>query len=48
MHAFLTRAGGGGGGLAAKDALGDVVKSKTWLKAHLPGDHSLVQGLKVR
>ncbi|KAG2501434.1 hypothetical protein HYH03_001217 [Edaphochlamys debaryana] len=39
-------AGGGGGGQAAKDALGNDVKVADWLKTHLPGDHSLAQGLK--
>lgn len=41
-------AGGGGGGQAAKDALGNDVKSAEWLKTHQPGDHSLSQGLRVR
>lgn len=40
-------AGGGGGGQAAKDALGNDIKSKTWLKTHLANDRSLAQGLKV-
>mmetsp|Transcript_67009 Transcript_67009/g.146902 ORF Transcript_67009/g.146902 Transcript_67009/m.146902 type:complete len:203 (-) Transcript_67009:241-849(-) len=38
--------GGAGGGIAAKDALGNDVKLKEWLKTHPNGDHSLVQGLK--
>ena len=42
------RAGGGAGGEVAKDALGNDVKATTWLKTHLAGDRSLVQGLKVR
>ena len=46
---FLHRSGGGGGaGQAAKDATGADIKSKAWLKTHLPGDHTLSQGLKVR
>jgi cytochrome b6-f complex iron-sulfur subunit len=44
----LRRAGGGGGGQAAKDANGDVVKSKKWLATHMPGDRQLSQGLKAR
>jgi hypothetical protein len=39
--------GGGGGGIAAKDALGNDVKLESWLKTHPKGDHSLAQGLKV-
>lgn len=38
--------GGGGAGQAAKDALGNDVKSATWLQTHSTGDHSLTQGLK--
>ena len=46
---FLHRSGGGGGaGQPAKDATGADIKSKVWLKTHLPGDHTLSQGLKVR
>ncbi|EKX34091.1 plastid Reiske Fe-s protein [Guillardia theta CCMP2712] len=40
------KAGGGGGGTVAKDALGNDVKIENWLKTHGPGDRSLVQGLK--
>lgn len=40
-------AGGGTGGIAAKDALGNDVKSAAWLATHGKGDHSLVQGLKA-
>lgn len=40
-------AGGGGGGQAAKDALGNDVKTVAWLADHKPGDRSLTQGLKV-
>ena len=32
-----------GGGLVAKDALGDDVTVTKWLSTHLPGDRSLVQ-----
>ena len=42
------RAGGGSGGQVAKDALGNDVKTNSWLATHAKGDHSLVQGLKVR
>lgn len=38
--------GGGSGGQAAKDALGNDVKASVWTKTHLAGDRSLVQGLK--
>jgi hypothetical protein len=40
--------GGGAGGQAAKDALGNDVKVDAWLKTHNAGDRSLTQGLKVR
>lgn len=40
-------AGGGGAGQAAKDANGNEIKKAAWLKTHLPGDHTLSQGLKV-
>lgn len=39
--------GGGSGGQAAKDALGNDIKSKAWLKTHPANDRSLAQGLKV-
>lgn len=35
-----------GGSLVAKDALGNDVTLDGWLSTHLPGDRSLVQGLK--
>jgi len=38
--------GGGSGGQAAKDALGNDVKADAWLKTHLANDRSLTQGLK--
>merc|ERR1719258_228344 len=38
--------GGGGGGLIAKDALGDDVTFAGWTAKHGPGDRALVQGLK--
>lgn len=44
----VSSAGGGGGGQAAKDALGDIVKSKKWLSTHQPGARELTQGLKAR
>ncbi len=40
------RAGGSGGGTAAKDELGNPVTSTGWLSKHPAGDRSLVQGLK--
>lgn len=40
-------AGGGTGGQAAKDALGNDVKTNAWLATHQKGDRSLTQGLKV-
>lgn len=40
-------AGGGSGGLVAKDALGNDVKLSSWLATHKAGDHSLTQGLKA-
>jgi cytochrome b6-f complex iron-sulfur subunit len=40
------KSGGGGGGVAAKDALGNDVVISEWVKTHLAGDRSLVQGLK--
>ncbi len=47
MRLFSRSSGGGAGGIAAKDALGNDVKAAEWLKTHLKGDHSLAQGLKV-
>lgn len=44
----VCRTGGGGGGQAAKDALGNDVKLNAWLQTHKLGDRSLTQGLKVR
>lgn len=38
--------GSGGGGVTAKDALGDNVNATAFLDAHKPGDRVLVQGLK--
>eukprot|EP00879_Flechtneria_rotunda_P007776 GHRR01008149.1.p1 GENE.GHRR01008149.1~~GHRR01008149.1.p1 ORF type:complete len:206 (-),score=31.44 GHRR01008149.1:1390-2007(-) len=38
--------GGGAGGRAAKDALGNDVKANAWLATHQKGDRSLTQGLK--
>ena len=48
LHFHHRSGGGGGAGQAAKDATGADIKSKVWLKTHLPGDHTLSQGLKVR
>merc|ERR550537_1374881 len=39
-------AGGGAGGVAAKDALGGDIKASEWLKTHRAGDRTLSQGLK--
>lgn len=49
LISYLTpaKAGGGGGGTVAKDALGNDVKEADWLKANGPGARKLVQGLKV-
>ncbi|XP_008812856.2 cytochrome b6-f complex iron-sulfur subunit, chloroplastic isoform X2 [Phoenix dactylifera] len=38
--------GGEGGGVVAKDALGNDVIAAEWLKIHGPGDRTLTQGLK--
>merc|ERR1719498_2249865 len=38
--------GGSGGGMAAKDALGNDIKASDWLKNHRAGDRTLAQGLK--
>jgi cytochrome b6-f complex iron-sulfur subunit len=38
--------GSAGGGVVAKDALGNDVTISSWTKTHLAGDKSLVQGLK--
>eukprot|EP00177_Eucheuma_denticulatum_P001679 GFKZ01003018.1.p1 GENE.GFKZ01003018.1~~GFKZ01003018.1.p1 ORF type:complete len:201 (-),score=24.43 GFKZ01003018.1:107-709(-) len=40
------KAGGGAGGLPAKDAAGNDVKAASYLKTHPAGDVNLVQGLK--
>ncbi|XP_034679439.1 cytochrome b6-f complex iron-sulfur subunit, chloroplastic-like [Vitis riparia] len=38
--------GSAGGGIVAKDALGNDVIADEWLKTHGPGDRTLTQGLK--
>jgi cytochrome b6-f complex iron-sulfur subunit len=38
--------GGAGGGLIAKDALGNDIVVTEYLKSHAAGDHSLAQGFK--
>ncbi|WP_088890345.1 cytochrome b6-f complex iron-sulfur subunit [Leptolyngbya ohadii] len=38
--------GGAGGGVTAKDALGNDVVAKDFLATHKPGERSLAQGLK--
>lgn len=40
------QSGGTGGGLVAKDALGNDITATSWLKTHPPGDKTLAQGLK--
>lgn len=40
------KAGGAGGGVVAKDALGNDVKKADYLKSHPAGSRQLVQGLK--
>jgi len=49
LISYLTpaKAGGGGGGTIAKDALGNDVKLKDWLAKNPAGSRKLVQGLKV-
>lgn len=49
LISYLTpaKAGGGGGGTIAKDALGNDVKVADWIKANPAGSRKLVQGLKV-
>lgn len=39
-------AGGGDGGIPAKDALGNDILAKEWLETHPANDRSLAQGLK--
>jgi cytochrome b6-f complex iron-sulfur subunit len=41
-----TTAGGTGGGLIAKDAIGNDVTAKSWKSSHGPSARELVQGLK--
>ncbi|HIK13600.1 MAG TPA: cytochrome b6-f complex iron-sulfur subunit [Oscillatoriaceae cyanobacterium M33_DOE_052] len=38
--------GGAGGGLTAKDALGNDIKASEFLASHNPGDRTLAQGFK--
>ena len=40
------KAAGSGGGITAKDELGNSVTATGWLATHKEGDRSLVQGLK--
>nr|YP_009530976.1 plastoquinol--plastocyanin reductase [Paulinella micropora]AXY63665.1 plastoquinol--plastocyanin reductase [Paulinella micropora] len=40
------RAQGAGGGVTAKDDLGNTVTATGWLSTHKPGSRNLVQGLK--
>lgn len=39
-------AGGAGGGVTAKDALGNDISVSEFVETHNPGDHVLAQGLK--
>ncbi|HIK16750.1 MAG TPA: cytochrome b6-f complex iron-sulfur subunit [Leptolyngbyaceae cyanobacterium M33_DOE_097] len=39
-------AGGSGGGVTAKDALGNDISVSNFIATHAPGDHVLSQGLK--
>lgn len=48
IFAVRCRSGSAGGGIVAKDALGNDVNVSKYTKTHLAGDKSLVQGLKVR
>lgn len=43
---FPPGAGGGAGGVSAKDALGNDIFAKEYLSAKPAGDRSLAQGLK--
>ncbi|QPN64125.1 cytochrome b6-f complex iron-sulfur subunit [Synechococcus sp. CBW1004] len=40
------RARGGAAGVLARDELGNPISASGWLRAHKPGERSLVQGLK--
>lgn len=40
------RASGGAAGVLARDELGNPISASGWLRAHKPGERSLVQGLK--
>lgn len=47
LYALVPKgAGGAGGGIVAKDAVGNDVTKTSWLANHNVGDHSLTQGLK--
>merc|ERR1711918_129648 len=47
LYFFVPKgSGGGGGGIPAKDALGNDTTVDSWTSTHQPGDRSLVQGLK--
>jgi cytochrome b6-f complex iron-sulfur subunit len=47
LYFFVPKgSGGGGGGIPAKDALGNDITVDSWTSTHQPGDRSLVQGLK--
>lgn len=40
-------AGGSGGGVIAKDAIGSEVTTESWLATHGPGSRELAEGIKV-
>lgn len=44
----LCSAGGSGGGVVARDALGRDILADAWLATHPAGDRTLAEGLKVR
>jgi len=47
LYFFVPKSSGGGGaGIAAKDALGNDITVEGWTATHNAGDRSLVQGLK--
>lgn len=48
LYFFVPKSSGSaGGGVTAKDALGNDVKASAWLAKHPAGDRNLVQGLKA-
>jgi cytochrome b6-f complex iron-sulfur subunit len=43
---FVPKVSGGGGGVIARDAVGQDVTYDGWLSTHLPGSRELVEGIK--